>query len=381
MIEFKSNNLHPFEINGHQYIGYSDYWFMDEMVMDERPARTSGNGAMTNITDITRFEVPHLWIDYKYMDLETYRQFVIDTKPVEFLVSCYNIVYDKIVTHKMYLAPEQRKKLRHYGSELLGVFDTNLEFIGTNNGLDTVIITYDSNPPSGGVKQYQTQNVVKGIEYEIIEPFTSYAGYTFKEWNTKIDGSGISYKNGQIATANLPLTLYAIYQSSEKRTLSFDYGVGQIAVDSNGNKIYNKEVSVGKAVGELPNVVPNSIYYEGEQIVEPYTFEGWYSIYGGKGTKWTNNTIYNLEYNATIYAYMKPQDFTITFNSRGGNYTPTPITQPYASNIYSPYAPIKEGYTFMGWYKNLDNENENPYSFTIMPPKNITLYAKWKDNK
>ena len=46
------------------------------------------------------------------------------------------------------------------------------------------------------------------------------------------------------------------------------------------------------------------------------------------------------------------------------------ITQDYGTNITAPADPTREGYTFMGW------DREIP---TTMPAENITLKARWKD--
>lgn len=48
------------------------------------------------------------------------------------------------------------------------------------------------------------------------------------------------------------------------------------------------------------------------------------------------------------------------------------ITQDYGTAITAPEAPTREGYTFMGW------DREIP---TTMPAENITLKARWKDSE
>ena len=79
----------------------------------------------------------------------------------------------------------------------------------------------------------------------------------------------------------------------------------------------------------------------------------------------------------TLYAKWELADITITFDSLGG--TPVePITQKYNSIVEEPTAPIKDGYTFAGWYT--DRSFNESYSFYRMPSKNITLYAKYDVN-
>lgn len=368
-----SNEVRPFYINGNAYMGYSDCWFHYEMVMTEEPERSQGNGAMTNINDIPRYRVPHLWIDFKYMPIEQYRQFMADTQAVENVIGSVDPISDQIVYHKMYLAPAERNKLRFYGKEYTGILNLSLEFIGTNNSLDTVNITYNLN---GGEGSIAGQSIVKGQEYNLLSANTIYKdGYAFDYWCLNQDGSGAKFNENQVAIANDNTIYYAIWKLSSKRTLSFNYGDAITALDSENKPIYNKEVTQGQAVGELPNIALNQVSYDGQSYEEPYTIRGWFGTYDGGGTEWTENTIYNIQGNATIYAVLVAQDRTITFDSDGGNYTPTPITQPYKSTIYLPYAPTKDGKTFMGWYKE---NGEQLIGGTTMPPVNITVKAKWE---
>lgn len=73
--------------------------------------------------------------------------------------------------------------------------------------------------------------------------------------------------------------------------------------------------------------------------------------------------------NMTVTAQWEINQYTITFDTNGGSEI-TPITQDYGTAITAPEAPTREGYTFMGW------DTEIP---TTMPAENITLKARWKD--
>ena len=73
--------------------------------------------------------------------------------------------------------------------------------------------------------------------------------------------------------------------------------------------------------------------------------------------------------NMTVTAQWEINRYTITFDTAGGSEI-APITQDYGTNIAAPADPTREGYTFIGW------DMEIP---TTMPAENITLKAKWKD--
>lgn len=70
--------------------------------------------------------------------------------------------------------------------------------------------------------------------------------------------------------------------------------------------------------------------------------------------------------------------YTVTFDSKGGTEV---ISQTVRKNntVIEPENPIKEGYTFLGWYT--DEENNIKYDFNTKIEKDITLIAKWEANK
>ena len=73
--------------------------------------------------------------------------------------------------------------------------------------------------------------------------------------------------------------------------------------------------------------------------------------------------------NMTVIAQWEINQYTITFDTAGGSEI-APITQDYGTAITAPADPTREGYTFIGWDKEIP---------TTMPAKNITITAKWKD--
>ena len=99
-----------------------------------------------------------------------------------------------------------------------------------------------------------------------------------------------------------------------------------------------------------------------------YTFKGWYdneSLTGSPVTAIGNTETGNKEY----WAKWEINQYTITVKPENGKADIT-ITQDYGTPITAPADPTREGYTFIGW------DREIP---TTMPAENITLKAKWKD--
>lgn len=65
---------------------------------------------------------------------------------------------------------------------------------------------------------------------------------------------------------------------------------------------------------------------------------------------------------------------TVTFDTQGGSKIDSVRVNRNAA-VAKPEEPVKEGYTFAGWYT--DKECTTEYDFSTKVTKNITLYAKW----
>ena len=75
--------------------------------------------------------------------------------------------------------------------------------------------------------------------------------------------------------------------------------------------------------------------------------------------------------NITVTAQWEINRYTITFDTAGGSEI-APITQDYGTNITSPADPTREGYTFIGWDRDIP---------VTMPAENITVTAQWEINR
>ena len=104
---------------------------------------------------------------------------------------------------------------------------------------------------------------------------------------------------------------------------------------------------------------------------EGYTFDGWFT-----DSALTNPYVFSTmpPQNFTLYAKWNINAYTITFETYGGK-TYNPIIKIYNTSMPVIEDPIKEGYTFTGWF--LDESFEEVYSYSNMPAKDITLYARW----
>lgn len=72
--------------------------------------------------------------------------------------------------------------------------------------------------------------------------------------------------------------------------------------------------------------------------------------------------------------YYDRDSYTITLDTNGGS-AAAPVTAIHGAAVTAPADPTRVGCTFAGWYA--DAELQTPYTFTVMPTENITVYAKW----
>ncbi|MCZ0861583.1 InlB B-repeat-containing protein, partial [Methanocorpusculum sp. MG] len=67
--------------------------------------------------------------------------------------------------------------------------------------------------------------------------------------------------------------------------------------------------------------------------------------------------------------------FRVLFDTQGGSYVSPATGLSYGDKISQPANPVKDGYTFGGWYK--DAACTQAWSFSDSIPGDMTLYAKW----
>ena len=210
-----------------------------------------------------------------------------------------------------------------------GLFYGGLDIYGNTTG---VIATYKD-----GDSEYAKQVLPSGTLATRPDAPAATPGYTFGGWN-KADGTAWDYASDKV-TDNI--TLYAKW-AANTYTITFD--------TAGGSEIAPITQEYGTVI-----TAPEAPTREG------YTFIGW--------DKEIPTTM--PAENMTVTAQWKINRYTITFDTAGGSEI-TPITQDYGTQIAAPANPTREGYTFMGW------DREIP---TTMPAENITLKARWKDSE
>ena len=98
-----------------------------------------------------------------------------------------------------------------------------------------------------------------------------------------------------------------------------------------------------------------------------YTQVGWATVDGGEKV-YGLDAVYTQNEALTLYPVWNTNKYTITFDTNGGSEI-APITQDYGTAITAPADPTREGYTFIGW------DREIP---ATMPAENVTVTAQWQ---
>ena len=109
----------------------------------------------------------------------------------------------------------------------------------------------------------------------------------------------------------------------------------------------------------------------GNVTVEPTTEQ--------KGTMVYTCTVCRREKTKSIDELVVGTEYTITFDSKGGNAV-QPIKASAGAAITAPTDPTKDGFVFAGWYESTDGGttlSDTAFSFSYMPARVFTLYAKW----
>lgn len=231
---YAKTQLDRIEIDGNIIRGYFEYSYLDEKSYFEQPTRSS-NGAIENINSYASFLTPRIVIRYNMMHIDDYRKLMtlLQSKN-EFTVTCYDIVKDKRVTHKMYFAPTQMPIIYQQYLMAMGVQNYEIELIGTNNDIEEYSVVYDFNLPQGYgyeipiTSSRQTfyknssgiigENAVYEHEGSIHSISSEYTlglldnKFVFQGWNTKIDGSGITYIDGDAYFISKTQRLYAMWR-------------------------------------------------------------------------------------------------------------------------------------------------------------------------
>ncbi|MEE0922541.1 MAG: PL29 family lyase N-terminal domain-containing protein [Paludibacteraceae bacterium] len=150
------------------------------------------------------------------------------------------------------------------------------------------IVTYDAN---GGVGTMKPDTFYYGVSKQLSKVKYTKSAHIFTYWNTKADGSGISYEDGQTLMISKNITLYAQWDINLAGIGIFSVGEGKRVTFSKGNLQYHP-------ANDEWRFAENQTDYIGDANANiSSTYNGWLDLFGwGTGdapTKSSTSTNYN----------------------------------------------------------------------------------------
>lgn len=220
-----------------------------------------------------------------------------------------------------------------------------------------------SGAPSGQTKWY-------GETLTLSSTKPTRTGYTFKNWNTKSDGSGTSYAAGASYTANAALALYAQW-AINTWTVSYNANGGS-STPASQTKTYNVALTLRGAISRSnASATGYKVTYDANggscstssataARTTKYTFSKWNTKSDGSGTAYAAGASYTGNAALTLYA---------TWTS---STTTSAVTLP---------TPSRTGYAFDGWYTAASGGTRvGGAGGSYTPTGAVTLHAHWTQN-
>ena len=264
----------------------------------------------------------------------------------------------------------------------------------------------------------------KAFGSEVILPSLTRTGYTFKGWATSLDGEVTYLAGAKYTITSSSQVLHAVWEI-KSLTISFEENGGSEVLDI--TQEYNSSITQpenpsrvgytfegwftdktfkneyvfstmpeenvtlyakwninqytisfntlgGSEINPITQNYDSTISSPSSPTKTGHSFAGWYL--DEECTKEYTISKMPAE-NITLYAKWEINQYTISFNTLGGNVIDS-ITQNYNTSVTQPENPSRVGYTFDGWYS--DRSCSIEYTFSNMPAENITLFAGWTLN-
>ena len=236
-------------------------------------------------------------------------------------------------------------------------------------------VTFDGNSSTGGSASVATvtqASVGSSVALATVNTL-SRTGYTFGGWNEAADGSGTNRSGGAAYTPTANITLYAKWTANTYTVTYLGNSSTGGTVPSNQSKTHAVNLTLASNTGTLART--------------GYTFAGWNTQANGLGTDYAEGATYSTNAGLTLYAKWTANSYTLTYdgNTPDSGFVPSPATYTsgstsitIADNTGSP-ALSKSGYTFHGWYSNINGSGGTSYavgSFLTIS-QNTTVYAHW----
>ena len=222
-------------------------------------------------------------------------------------------------------------------------------------------LTVDINDETRGVVIIEPEKEIYSYNEEVTITAEEEEEWFFSHWSGDFEGTEnpatIKMDGNKIITANF-----------DEETAVFNYR--EVTFNKNGGDTEADpavmSVTEGESVGELP-IPPTRT---------GYTFTSWNTEANGSGSEFTGET--PVTEDITVYAIWTANEYTVTFDARGGT-TPNPETKQVTFNEeYGTLASTsRSGYTFSGWFTATSGGTKIEENTIVSITDDHTLYAQW----
>ena len=259
--------------------------------------------------------------------------------------------------------------------------DTGNKTYTANWEANSYTISFNANGGVGTMdNEYFTYDAVP---QQLLNNTFARTGYSFKNWNTKSDGTGTSYNNSakikNLTSINgTTITLYAQWISNSY-TIKYDK-----------NSADGTETMTNTTCTYDNNCQLN----ENKFTKTGYSFKSWNTKSDGTGTSYNNSAeVKNLTSTngttITLYAQWTPNSYIINYDNNDADGTETMTN---TTCTYDKTCPLNEnkftktGYSFKNWNTKSDgtgtsyNNSAEVKNLTSTNGTTITLYAQWAPN-
>lgn len=281
----------------------------------------------------------------------------------------WNLTYaDQYIANKATAIGVIRKSTATEG----GAFNTQLyNSVGSQAGAGQSSIIYNGNGATEGSMGMQvgdpdTNATIQANKYKR-------QGYKFTGWNTKPDGTGTAYTEGQ--TVAMPkegqsLNLYAQWKALPV-TISYN---------GNGGK--------GNTNGETTDADTAIPIASNGYTRDGYTFQTWNTKADGTGDTYRPGDSITLTGDITLYAQWEANQYAVAYAPNGGDGSMPDQTFSYdQTQALSSSQFTRPGWTFTGWNTKADGtgtaykNRQEVKNLTAQDGGEITLHAQWKADK
>lgn len=213
-------------------------------------------------------------------------------------------------------------------------------------------ITYYKNDGSGtSATQRTSSGYSTGQTATLLRSsYWTYEGQYISEWNTRSDGSGVSYTPDTEYTFHGNITLYAIWIRINQYTITYNKNDGSGATTT-------QQTTSGRESGQTLTLLRANYW-----VRENYEFRNWNTQADGAGVAYSADTNYTFYSDTTLYAIWKPlyYYYRVHYFPQNGiesdgylpgpeNAFPTMDSTPSFSLNGMMVPTRKAGYNFDGW--------------------------------